>query len=136
MPTKYFKVDLDLNTVNECIEDESMFIRSNHQFLNLFVDELFSVEYLCEFGEDWYFSVVDDNELIRVEIPDNSFTKFKNYDEAFRAFLDYLKQEGVHDQCFTGKSVGRPIGTDWKYTEVTGIAHLMLRKKDFDISGK
>lgn len=139
LKTKYFTVDLDLQKLNKIIKDNCskedypvLRIENKREFLELTLDEFgWSLEGE-DYGEDWNFSLVDDFDIVKVEMPDYSFGNSKDLDEAFRSYLVNLKNEGIQLNGLlgvthvTGKQ--KKIGLDWTYKEITGPALLMLKK--------
>lgn len=141
MKTKYFSVEFDLEKLNKfikkyCSKEDYLDLefKNKKEFLEIALDEFgFSLE-SESYGEDWEFSVVNNLDVVKIEMPEYSFGEHKNLDEAFFAFLNNLKDEGIPLSNFLGLTqisgeLGR-IGFDWKYKEITGPALLMLRKME------
>lgn len=139
LKTKYFSVDVDLQELNKIIKSncseedyQDLKIENKRQFLELVLDE-FEFELEGEdYGEDWNFSLVNDFDVIKVEMPDYSFGDRKDLDEAFSSYLVNLKNEGIQLSGLLGTTQvpgnQKAIGLDWIYKEITGPAFLMLRK--------
>lgn len=138
MPVKYFQVDFDIDKVNKLIGEsyssndyEDLKINTPRDLLEILIEgDAFIVEDIEEFGEDWSFSLHKEIDIIRVNIPDHSFTKYKNYNEAFCAYLKNLQEEGLFSDIITGATCGYKTFTDWRYKEITGPGLLMLVSKE------
>jgi hypothetical protein len=128
---KYFKVkNADLEDLNKELEQE---IKSFVHFLHLLAEDLeFEFELICEedFGIGWRFSVIDEIEVIKVEIPDDNFSIYGS--NFFSKYLEQISEEGISESAFTGLSGdGHRVGRNWKYNELTGI-ELMVVKKNYE----
>jgi len=133
MIIKYFKIDVSLKEINSYLKKE-LKLYCFRDFLELMINELTELyelyNYSEGFGENWVFSVAEGADVIKIEIPDNSFTKFKSHDAAVRKFLDLLKEEGIYEGSLDGTNSTDKMGYDWNYKILDGIESLYLIRKE------